>query len=271
MKFVEIRLELVTPLHVGAGRAGMVSRARGFVPGHVLAYALAASLGRKRGGRAENYEDAVMAVRAGIRCGPLLLWTGREALFPRRDRSRIEMEYFCGVNHTAIDGEMGRNVDGGLYEVEAIAPRPRRTDDCGPTELRGGMWFEEETLSGSLLRDVVGACVLGGERNAGMGRIRLTGWDCNAKTYVGVGRVKDCGRLWLRREEVLPGPALDGVRGAGWEPWFGRLYDRQRGAGRRFSEPVMVRMDGKPGEEGYFELESSENGFGCWKSVCTRR
>ncbi len=265
MRFAQIRLHLLEPLHIGAGRAGMVSRTLGFVPGHVLAYALAAVLGRRLGGRADDFDRAVSAIRETLRCGPLLLWTGEDCLLPRRDHARIEAGYLTGANHTALDGSVRRHVDGGLFEVEAIAARPFQGVARGPTELRGGLWFGTEEVSGVLLEELFGACILGGERNAGMGRVTLVEWDAGARTYAGVGQVEDGGKLSMRQGDILPGPALDGVSGASWQPWLGRLHDRTRGAGRRISKPVLVRVDGAVSSDGCFELEAAEEGFGCWK------
>jgi hypothetical protein len=36
MEFGRITLELVTPLHIGKGRCGMLAKSFGFVPGHII-------------------------------------------------------------------------------------------------------------------------------------------------------------------------------------------------------------------------------------------
>jgi hypothetical protein len=265
MTFVQIELRLLEGVHVGAGRAGMVSRAQGFVPGHVIAYALAAVLGRRLGGQPADFDRAVAAVRDTVRCGPLFIGDGasQTCLLPRRDRERIERDYLIGVNHTALDGSVRRHVDGGLFEVEAIAPC-RQHGGRAPTCLGGGLWMAADQIERVAVRDLLATCVLGGERNAGLGRIELTEWTVGAGTYAGLGQIAG-DTLRIGAGEVVPGPALGGVGATGWQPWLGRLHDNRRGAGRRFSAPVLIRLDGLAGADTAFELETAESGFGCWK------
>ena len=265
MTFVQVSLRLIEGVHIGAGRAGMVSRCHGFVPGHVVAYALAAVLGRRLGGKPEDYDRAVAAIRAHLRCGPLFILEESTCLLPRRDRERIEHDYLIGVNHTALDGSVRRHVDGGLFEVEVIAAR-RRLRGGESTRLGGGLWLDADTVEGAAVKDLLAACTLGGERNAGLGRTRLETWEANATSYCGIGCIDGAG-LRVAPGAVLPGPAIAGVIGPGWQPWLGRLHDNKRGAGRRFSQPVLIRMDGQPDSECTFELETAESGFGCWKPV----
>lgn len=276
MNFVRIELRLLEGVHIGAGRAGMVSRAHGFVPGHVVAYAIAAILGRRLGGQPEDYETAIASVRAQCRGGPLFIQAEDQndqpiSLLPRRDRARIERDYFIGVNHTTLDGSVRRHVDGGLFEVEAIAPC-RQRPDRQPTRLAGGLWLNSDgRVLGEDLKALLGAAplVLGGERNAGLGRVVLEKWDENAGDYAGLGLVQPGEEgLRLAAGQILPGPALEGVMGVGWQPWFGRLHDQSRGAGRRFSAPVLVRLDGQVSQPTTFVLECAESGFGCWKPLC---
>ncbi|NCA89917.1 MAG: hypothetical protein EOM92_13680 [Gammaproteobacteria bacterium] len=274
MNFVRIELRLLEGVHIGAGRAGMVSRAQGFVPGHVVAYAIAAVLGRCQGGKPEDYDQAIKAVRHQCRCGPLFIQADEPedsgqtiSLLPRRDRARIERDYLIGVNHTALDGSVRRHLDGGLFEVEAIAPC-RQHQARQPTLLAGGLWLEEGGLVlGEDLKKLLAHLVLGGERNAGLGRVALHTWDQDARAYAGLGQIQGEGLL-LETGQILPGPALEGVTGTGWQPWFGRLHDNRQGAGRRFSDPVMIRLDGQVPTPTTFVLETAECGFGCWKPLC---
>lgn len=291
MEFAQIKLELIDALHVGAGRAGMVSRTHGFVPGHVVAYALAAVLGRQAGGQPAHYDDAVEAVRNNVRCGPLFLLAPPEGsyLFPRRDSDRIADEYFIGVNHNALDGFRRAARDGALFEVEAISRRPLHSPYAGPTMLAGGLWVKSR-LKGRVFKALEGV-VLGGERNAGLGRVRLDSLKARSvvaqyanagSTPPAVGGRRKKGRkkkrasgasqsqragIYLKQGDLLPGPALNGVTGAPLQPWLGRLHDRKRGAGRRFSPPMLVRLDGYAEKDGWFELETDVAGFGCWKYV----
>lgn len=279
MTFVHIGLKLREGIHIGAGRAGMVSRSHGFVPGHVLAYAIAAVLGRRLGGRPADYDRAIASLRDQLRCGPLFIRDHSDSatdspagwLFPRRDRARIERDYLIGVNHVTLDGSARRHIDGGLFEVEAIAPC-RQTGHRQPTRLNGGLWFARPELEGQEVRELISAVTLGGERNAGLGRVTLETWQPAADTYCGLGRIGDetgTPTLLMAAGDCLPGPALGGVGGSGWQPWLGRLHDNRRGAGRRFSQPVLIRMDGLVSTPQAFTLESSEAGFGCWTPVAS--
>jgi hypothetical protein len=71
MRFTGFTLELETALHIGAGRGGMLLRSHGFVPGHLVSYALATVLGKASGGRSADFTRALETVFRDTRCGPL--------------------------------------------------------------------------------------------------------------------------------------------------------------------------------------------------------
>lgn len=129
MQFTGFILELETPLHIGAGRGGMLLRGHGFVPGHVVSYALAAALGKAGGGRSSDFACALDLVLRETRCGPLFIRDAEEnrVLSPRRDRERIETRYLTARNHVTLDPQTCSAVETALFEVESIAALERCT------------------------------------------------------------------------------------------------------------------------------------------------
>lgn len=268
MRFVKLTLELKSPLHIGAGRAGMLARSHGFVPGHIVTFALAATIGRARGGRYEHFTAALNEVRTQLRCGPLFINDPdrQDPLWPQRNRPDIEARYLDAINHVALELETASAMEGALFEVEQIARRCLHGPQQGqPTRLVGGLWFQEATLDGRTWKDWLNESRLGGELKAGLGRVRVVEWNIGAGDYAGLGKIDGSG-LQLQAG-VLPGPSLDGTMDAPLQPWLGRLFDREQGFGRRFSPPVLVRMDGAVEKAGVFLPSNQEVGLGCWTRV----
>lgn len=268
MRFAKFTLELQSPLHIGAGRAGMLARSHGFVPGHIVTFALAAVIGQARGGRYEHFATALNAVRTQLRCGPLFIQDAgeRHPLWPRHHRSVIEARYLDAINHVALELESASAVEGALFEVEQIAPRCLHGPQQGqPTRLVGGLWFQEATLDSRTWEDWLNESRLGGELKVGLGRVRVVEWNIGAGDYAGLGKIDGSG-LQLQ-SGVLPGPSLDGTTDAPLQPWLGRLFDTKQGFGRRFSPPALVRLDGVVRETGVFLPSADEVGLGCWTRV----
>ncbi len=266
MRYVALTLELRTALHVGAGRAGMIARARPFVPGHVLAYALTNVLGAARGGQKADFAGALEDVLAGLRCGPLFVvdpQTGR-GLLPAREREAVEALCFTARNQVALHGDSRSAVDGALYEIEAIDARCHAAiGRAQPTRLRGGLWTQVEAFDGRPLRDWLGQVRLGGELTRGFGCVQLIDWQPGAGDYAGLVPAGDDG-LQLAAGELLPGPALAGVDAAPLQPWLGRRFCPQRGPGRRFDAAALVRMDAHATASGCYLPAASEPALGCW-------
>lgn len=269
--FTGFILELETPLHIGAGRSGMLARSHGFVPGHVVSYALAAAIGKASGGHSAAFADALTTVLQNLRCGPLLL-LDREAqrpLLPRQDREAIEHRYLTARNQVTLDPESCSAVEGALFEVESISARVLHGSHRGkPAQLAGGLWHRGPQLAGKPLQDWFrSGLLLGGELKTGQGRVRLAtrGWQPNAPHYAQhpAWPVQEHG-VHLTQGACLPGPSLEGTLDAPLQPWLGRLFDPQQGFGRRFSPPALVRMDGTVQESGIFLPGHQEVGLGCW-------
>ena len=277
MPFHGLTLELETPLHIGAGRSGMLARGHGFVPGHVVSYALAATLGKARGGRPADFAHALTTVLQEVRCGPFLLLDrddrdSQRPLLPRQDRDAIENRYLTARTQVTLDPASGSAVESALFEVESLAPRVLHGSRRGqPTQLVGGLWHRAPHLAGKPLQDWFrSGLLLGGELKTGQGRVRLAkqGWRLNAPHYAQNPEWPAQERgLSLIQGARLPGPSLDGTTDAPLQPWLGRLFDPQQGFGRRFSPPALVRLDGVVQETGVFLPSADEVGLGCWTRV----
>lgn len=240
MQFASFALELASPLHVGAGRAGMIARCRTFVPGHLFSYALAALVGAAQGGQRKDFRAALDEVLASTRFGPGFCLGGDGRLEGWSDRGEALLG---GDNHVALDPATRSAAEGSLYEIETLGHR----DASGrPVRIGAGVWFSSATLAGRPLTEWLGALRLGGELKTGCGRITLAGWQPNTSDYHGWGRCSGRG-LALEASERLHGPSLDGAPAAAaqasLEPWLGRTYDYTRGSfGTRLSGVALVQI-----------------------------
>ena len=270
MQYAQIQLTLESALHIGSGRSGMLAKSHAFLPGHIVSYALAAAIGKAHGGQYEDFTQALQLVLQQVRCGPLFIEDPKQAgkvLLPKKDRESVERQFLMASNHVTLDPQTRSSVDGALFEVEAIASQVVRGTYKGTqTNLLGGLWFTEGTLHERSISDWLQVCLLGGELKTGFGRIRSVSLDTDVNNYAGVGQVDDQG-LHLDAGETLPGVALDGVAGACFYPWVGRLFDRAKGAGRALSAPAFVAFDAKVAEPACFRPKSDVIGLGCWTTI----
>lgn len=274
MQFTGFILELETPLHIGAGRGGMLLRGHGFVPGHVVSYALAAALGKAGGGRSADFTRALDLVLRETRCGPLFIRDAEEnrVLSPRRDRERIETRYLTARNHVTLDPQACSAVETALFEVESIAARTLHGPQRGqPVQLVGGLWHTAPRLAGKPLQDWFrSGLLLGGELKTGLGRVRLAkpGWMPDAPHYAQQA-AWPVNQQGLRRSagDLLPGPSLDGGTDAPLQPWLGRLFDRKLGFGRRFPGAALARLDARCLTPGCYFPAAGEIGLGCWTRI----
>lgn len=259
-KFAAFRMELLSPLHAGSWRAGMVAQSHRFVPGHLFSYALAAAYGGQLGGKREDYAQALQAVLTSVRFAPAFLSDNNKALFPQRDRETIERRYLRGNNHVTLQLDSRSAQNKALFEVEYITSSAGR--NC-PTQLLGGCWMNADRLGGLPWQDWFAQMIVGGEGKTGYGRLRREHWDERAQNFHGIGSIVKNG-LALKAGERLPGPALQGVGQTPMQPWLGRLYDQRQGFGRRLGAAAFVYMDGACTKDAVFIPHAEETGLGCW-------
>ena len=254
-EFAAFSLELLSPLHLGSRRAGIVAQTHRFAPGHLFAYALAASLGGQRGGSPAVFADALDETLRRFRFGPAFFIEGERRLSDDEVASRL----LSSSHHVSLSLDTRAAVDRALFEVERLQTKPG-----SPIRLAGGVWFDTAKLDGKVLPDWLSEIFLGGELKTGHGRVRCTDWQVGARHYPGIGPA-DAQGLSLESGDVLPGPALTGVAKAPLMPWLGRRHDKARGFGRCLSQAAMVRLHGNVVNTGYFLPAKHEPGLGCWQ------
>jgi len=274
-RFAAFTLELVSPLHLGSGRAGMVARSHTFVPGHLFGYALAVARGRELGGRPEHFQAALAEVAQAARYAPAL---------PLGPDGRVEPDwpeqagqYLGGQHHVALRLDSRSAADKALFEVEHILPRyprgPRRGERL---RLGGGLWYRDARPGGREWPDWLDRLRLGGELKTGLGRVRLVDWAPGASDFHGWAPSNAAG-LRLAPEQRLWGPALDAVPGldaAPLRPWLGRRHDYARGAGgsgRLLSAAILVRLHARAGTDlpPVWPCAVEGSGWGCWEAAET--
>ena len=256
--FASFSLELLSPLHLGSRRAGVVAQIHRHAPGHLFIHALAAAVGCRRGIAPEVFAAALEEIVWRFRFGPAFFMRGTERL----DDDAVERELVASSHHVTIDNGSRSAVESALFEVEFI----QCLRDSG-VRLCGGVWYEGgDSVDGRPLREWLSDMRLGGEQKAGHGRIRCDSWLSEAAEYPGVGSVGPAG-VQAAAGSVLPGAALDGVTAAPLQPWLGRRHDARRGFGRRLSQAALVRMNGRVDTASVFLPSANEPGLGCWKVV----
>lgn len=273
-RFAAFTLELVTPLHLGSGRAGMVAKSHAFVPGHLLAYALAAKRGRELGGRPEHFQEALQEVSAAARFAPAFI-LGESGRIETDWRDHPE-RYLTGEHHVALHLETRSAAERALYEVELLAPLRLSGSSKGRRlRLGGGLWFRDERFGNRSWAEWLDQIRLGGESKNGAGVVRAEDWCPGSSSFHGWGHADGPG-LQLSPGDYLWGPALDTVPGltdAPLRPWLGRRYAFDRGTGgfgRHLGEVVFVRLHGKvlgPSSATFLPCGKEGSGWGCWESV----
>lgn len=253
--FAAYSLELVSPLHLGSRRAGVVAHTHRHAPGHLFVHALAAAVGAARGGSPGHFADALDEIQRRFRFGPaFFLADGR-----RLEEQEIESRLLFSTHHVTLDNASRSAVESALFEVEQLMPPP-----AANIRLAGGVWFDDETIDGQPLSVWLSALRLGGEQKTGCGRVRCDAWQIDVKHYPGVAFADDAG-LRLNAGEILPGAAIDGVTGVPLQPWLGRRHDAALGFGRRLSRAVLVRVNGRSAGDARFLPCAAGEAAGCWQ------
>lgn len=266
-QFAQVTLKVLSPLHIGSGRAGILAKSHAFVPAHVMSYALACAVGKTQGATDKKFNEALEIIKSTVWCGHFFLQNPddkQKVLLPKRDKELIEPRFFIATNHVTLRPEDRSSVDGALFEVEKISPFVLNTPKKQATYLVGGVWIEDEQLFGKSLQQWFDLLLLGGELKTGCGRVTVENWENQAVSYANLGQVTQTG-LCVKKGEHLAGVALDGVHGVARLPWVGRLYDEKQGFGRKLSTAAFVYTDGNVTEDACFLPSQAEMGFGCWK------
>jgi hypothetical protein len=268
-QFAQVTLKVLSPLHIGSGRAGMLAKSHSFVPAHVVTYALAAAIGKANGGQYENFVAALETLKKSVWCGAFFLENPAQqgtVLLPSKDKAEIERQFLFATNHVTLLPESRASVEGALFEVEKISACVMRSDfQKQPTRLIGGVWFDDAQPYGRALRDWFNECLLGGEIKTGCGRVLVENWQIGVTNYAGHGEVFADG-LHIKSGETVLGVALNGVQNVSQLPWTGRLYDKQKGFGRKLSDVAFVYTDGVCERDSVFLPNQNEVGLGCWVS-----
>lgn len=251
--FAAFSLELVSPLHLGSRRAGVVAQTHRHAPGHLFTHALAASVGMRRGTDPATFQQALAEIMRRFRFGPAFFMEGGRRL----DDAEVGRRLIASSHHVTLDGDSRSAVESALFEVESI--QPRRT-----IHLAGGVWLEDgDLIDNRPLAEWLSDIRLGGELKTGFGRVRCSAWDEKATLYPGVGKATAEGVV-LEAGQPLPGAALAGVGESPLVPWLGRRHDPKLGFGRRLSRAALVRINGVVPARTLFRPHGSDEGLGCW-------
>jgi hypothetical protein len=255
--FAVYSLELLSPLHLGSRRAGVVAQTHRHAPGHLFVHALAAAVGAARGGSPKDFSDALGEVMQCFRFGPAFFIDGERRL----DDAEVGRLLLGSSHHVTLDGATRSAVESALFEVEQLS-----VPVSSGIRLCGGVWFAEDRLDARPLRDWLSIIRLGGELKTGCGHVRCDRWQRDAVRYPGIAAADRAG-VRLAAGELLPGAAVDGVDGVPLQPWLGRRHDPKLGFGRRLSQAVLVKVDGRSQRDARFLPCNSGPGTGCWEAV----
>ena len=255
--FASFSLELLSPLHLGSRRAGVVAQTHRHAPGHLFVHALAAVVGAGRGGLPGQFADALDEIMRRFRFGPAFFAEGERRL----DDGEVERWLLSSSHHVTLNGTTRAAVDSALFEVEQLA-----VPAGSGIRLCGGVWFDDDNLDSRPLREWLSLIRLGGELKTGCGHLRCDGWQANATRYPGIAPADGDG-LHMAAGELLPGAAISGVDSVPLQPWLGRRHDATLGFGRRLSQAVLVRMNGRSEQGARFLPCGSGEATGCWQAA----
>jgi len=255
--FAAFSLELLSPLHLGSRRAGVVAQSHRHAPGHLFVHGLAAAVGAARGGSPENFAEALAEIMQRLRFGPAFFIDGERRL----DDAEVGRRLLASSHHVTLDGGTRSAVESALFEVEQVS-----VPAGSGIRLCGGVWFDEDRFDAQPLRDWLSIIRLGGEIKTGCGHVRCDLWQRDALRYPGIAAADGTG-IHLAAGDLLPGAAVDGVVGVPLQPWLGRRHDPKLGFGRRLSQAVLVKVDGRSQRDARFLPCNSGPVTGCWEAV----
>lgn len=275
MQFANYRLNILSPLHIGCRRAGMVAKTYHYVPGHVITFALIAAIGNQKAKSYDDYSNIQREVLSKTRFGAAFFQRSNgENLTDDKDLTydeQVEKELVYGDHHVTLSQDTRAAINGAMFEVEAIYSKK-------DVYIVGGVWFDSEEIFGRNIKDWLNEIRIGGELKTGYGRVSLNNFDTKSKFYPGINnnnnKVDEIG-LVIAKNEVLKGATLDNeatpncvVKNVPLEPFLGRRYDANLGFGRALSSAVLVRMNGIVSADNLHFLPcNNEIGLGCWELV----
>jgi len=162
-----LKYQLISPIHIGYRKIGNLMETRPYVPGKNLWAALTARLTRDAGLR--DYINVGKKVHNNFRFG--YLWPSINGIDPYYPwQSKGDFEYLlCGsYSSTPLDCSTKSASEGGLHEVEFIAPTTRKKD---AVHLLGDLWVRDGSMDESIWQNALRNIQLGGERSYGWGRL----------------------------------------------------------------------------------------------------
>ena len=258
-KAYEVRLRLVSQIHIGHRKLGNVQSTRPYVTGRNFWGALTARMAREAGA-----DYGAMGERVQEELAFTYFFVSGEkgvALWPWEKAREFEWLYLGSYASTALKDGHGAE-QGTLHETEYIAATRR---DGGGVWLRGCI-FEREGC-GLPWRAALDRLQFGGERAYGWGRVRCEDIAPAANCF-GLTVVADGPRPVI---EVPPGESLlaharcaglpDGAEGS-IEPLVGRITGAAGDFGGRPSQAVICWA---PGTKFQTAHKMSVGRFGIWE------
>lgn len=290
----DVSYELRSPLHIGYHKVGNVLRTRYYLPARNLWGAVTEALTRRGFATQvlkEEEPNVYLAVGKWVKdhCafGYWFIQANDKPLFPHYEGNTLkygnltpaefERRYLDSHVTTALDPSTTSAEEGGLHEVEFIAPyhpvKPGEGEQATATAIGGWVFLDETALpvlgEESKWRAWLGDVQVGGERRYGFGRLRLSvmardqawpGYEVDLTASRPLIRVRAGEPLWAH---AVAGHVEGGVAGM-IEALVGRVTDGDsRGFGQRLTDGTLCWA---PGSLVIQERRFSLDEMGLWAS-----
>jgi hypothetical protein len=273
--------ELRSPLHMGYHKVGNLQRTRYYIPARNLWGAVTEALTRRGFGsqmlktaRPDDYKAVGDWVKEHCAFGYWFIEENGSPLAPRYDDGELkygpytsaefERRYLNAHVTTALDPAATSAAEGGLHEVEFIAPY---TPEGTQTHIGGWVFLDETALAllgeESKWRAWLGDLQIGGERRYGFGQLQLVEmWEDNhwcvelthARPRLSVGRDTPLFAHTMISQHIQ-------VRGE-IEPLVGRTTSQSQAFGSNLTAGIICWAPGSlPAEKVWVQPECE----GHWK------